>query len=305
MNFHRMGRIMIQFPNVNPEIFSFDLFGIHFALRWYAVSYILGFICAIKLMKFFINREALWISGKPPLNSSQADSLLTYLILGVILGGRLGYVLFYNFSYYVANPIDVFKIWDGGMAFHGGFVGVCLAIVMYCRSNLIPIWSVADLIAVSSPPGLFFGRLANFINAELWGRPTDQPWGVVFPGTRAQTCDGVLGVCARHPSQLYEALLEGLALFVLLFLIARVGAFKKVGLITGVFAICYGLSRFFVEYFRVPDPQFFTETNPYGFVYSFDGFGLTMGQTLSLPMVIVGLALAISSIFRKIDGEAF
>ena len=129
------------------------------------------------------------------------------------MGGRLGYVFFYNFNFYLSNPSDIIRIWDGGMAFHGGFLGVCLAVVIYSRTYSINLWSVADLIAVSSPPGLFFGRLANFINAELWGRPTEQPWGVVFPGIRAQTCGNVEGACARHPSQLYEALLRGFALY--------------------------------------------------------------------------------------------
>ena len=260
---------MIPFPNVSPEIFSFEFLGVHFALRWYAVSYILGFFCAIKLMKFFIKKTELWIMFQPPLTSGQADALLTYLILGVILGGRLGYVLFYNLSHYISNPLDIFRIWDGGMAFHGGFLGVCLSIIIFCRINSISLWSAADLIAVSSPPGLFFGRIANFINGELWGKPTEYPWGVIFPGVQAQTCEGIIGLCARHPSQIYEAILEGLLLFFLLILLAKLGAFKRPGFITGFFATWYGFSRFAIEYFRVPDPQFFSVINPYGFAYSF------------------------------------
>ena len=177
-------------------------------------------------MKFFILKENLWIGNRPPLTSQQADAFLTYLIIGVILGGRVGYVLFYNFGYFLSNPLAILKIWDGGMAFHGGFLGVCFAVILYCGLNSISLWSGADLIAVSSPPGLFFGRIANFINAELWGSPTEKPWGVIFPGDRAQTCQGVIGFCARHPSQLYEALLEGLLLFILLFLLGMLGAFK-------------------------------------------------------------------------------
>ena len=290
---------MIPFPNVNPEIFSFDFLGIHFALRWYAVSYIAGFFCAIKLMKFFVNRNYFWASKKPPLNADQADGLLTFLILGVILGGRLGYVLFYNLSYYLANPISILRIWDGGMAFHGGFLGVCFAVILYCRVNAIKLWSVADLIAIAAPPGLFFGRLANFINAELWGRPTEKSWGVIFPGVEAQTCEGITGICSRHPSQLYEAILEGLVLFILLLLLAKLGAFKRPALITGVFAIWYGASRFFVEYFRVPDPQFFSPSNPYGFALGFGDYGFTMGQGLSLPMIVVGLILVLMSVITK------
>lgn len=280
---------MVPFPDISPEIFSVNLFGITIALRWYAVSYIIGFYCAIKLMKFFVKRSNLWLGENPPLNTEQADALLTYLILGVIVGGRLGYVLFYNLPYYAANPFDVIRIWDGGMAFHGGFVGVVLAVIIYCFKNKIPLWSGADLIAVSSPPGLFFGRIANFINAELWGKPTDAPWGVVFPGDRAQDCDGVVGLCARHPSQIYEALLEGLVLFFILIILIYFRGFKRPGLVTGVFAIGYGLSRFFVEYFRVPDPQFFSNSNPYGFAIKAGEYGLTMGQTLTLPMILFGL----------------
>ena len=289
---------MIPFPNISPEIFAFNVMGMQFALRWYAVSYILGFFCAIKLMKYFIKKEELWLDAQPPLTSDQADSFLTYLILGVILGGRLGYVFFYNFGHYVYNPIDIIKIWDGGMAFHGGFLGVCLAVFFYCKANSISLWTGSDLIAVSTPPGLFFGRIANFINAELWGRPTEQPWGIIFPGERAQSCEGITGLCARHPSQLYEAVLEGLILFLVLFCLARFGAFKRFGLITGVFAIGYGFSRFFVEYFRVPDPQFFSDSNPYGFAVGFDGYGVTMGQALSMPMIFMGLILLISSSVR-------
>ena len=292
---------MIPFPDISPEIFSINLFGFNLVLRWYAVSYILGFFCAIKIMKLFIKRGDLWNRNGPPLTSEQAEALLTFLIIGVIVGGRLGYVLFYNFPYYAANPFDVLRVWDGGMAFHGGFIGVVVAVTLYCIVNNIPLWSGADLIAVSSPPGLFFGRLANFVNAELWGKPTELPWGVVFPGERAQDCDGVVvGLCARHPSQIYEALTEGLFLFILTGLLAYLGGFKRPGLITGVFVAGYGVSRFFVEYFRVPDPQFFSAVNPYGFVIKVGQFGLTMGQSLTLPMILFGsLLIAYSLSFKN------
>ena len=290
---------MIAFPNISPEIFSIDLFGINFALRWYAVSYILGFICALKLMKFFLLRKFLWASGTPPISADQADSFLTYLILGVIIGGRLGYVLFYNLEYYALDPFAVIRIWDGGMAFHGGFIGVVVAAILFCRVNKLLLWSTSDLIAISTPPGLFFGRVANFINAELWGRPTEAYWGVIFPGNMAQQCDGVVGPCARHPSQLYEAGLEGVMLLVIMLYIAFKGGFKLPGLMTGVFAFGYGASRFFVEYFRVPDPQFFSPDNPYGFALRYADFGITMGQFLSLPMIIIGLILCIRSVGYK------
>ena len=284
---------MIPFPNISPEIFSIDLFGINVALRWYAVSYILGFICALRIMKFFVVRKRLWAFENPPLSTEQAESFLTYLIVGVIIGGRLGYVLFYNLEYYVLNPLSIVRIWDGGMAFHGGFVGVIVAVILFCWANKLSLWSTADLIAVSTPPGLFFGRVANFINAELWGRPTDVYWGVIFPGDLAQQCDGIIGPCARHPSQLYEAGLEGLLLLILLVYVALKGGFKSPGLLTGLFALGYGASRFFVEYFRVPDPQFFSESNPFGFAFTFGEVGITMGQSLSLPMIILGLVLCL------------
>lgn len=282
---------MIVFPNISPVIFSINLFGVEFALRWYAVAYIVGFICALQLMKFFVSRKLMWPSGGPPISYIQAESFLTYLILGVIVGGRLGYVVFYNFDYYLQSPTNILRIWDGGMSFHGGFLGVIIAVLIFSKLNKLRLWSTADLIAISTPPGLFFGRISNFINAELWGRPTTVPWGVIFPGELAQDCDGVIGVCARHPSQLYEAVLEGIVLMAILFIIALAGAFKKPGFITGVFFVGYGLSRFFVEYFRVPDPQFFSPSNNYGFAYQVGDYGVTMGQALSLPMVFFGVLL--------------
>lgn len=290
---------MLAFPNISPEIFSISLFGMEFSLRWYAVSYILGFVFAITIMKFFLKKTNLWPSGSSPMTTEQADTLLTYLILGVILGGRMGYVIFYNLGYYLERPLDILRIWDGGMAFHGGFIGVVLAVFCYCRVNSIPLWSGADLIAISSPPGLMFGRIANFINVELWGRPTDAPWGVIFPGEQAQNCGEIVGPCARHPSQLYEAGLEGVLLLFLLLLLAFLGAFKRPGLITGFFAAGYGASRFFVEFFRVPDPQFFSELNPNGFALNFNEYGLTMGQLLSLPMILVGFVLVLMSLQFK------
>ena len=290
---------MIPFPDIQPEIFSFNFFGVNFALRWYALSYIVGFVFALQIMKFFARRNFLWRDAKPPFSLEQAESLLTYLIVGVILGGRLGYVLFYNLDYYVQEPFAILRIWDGGMAFHGGFIGVIIAVIIFCLISKISVWSTADLVAVSTPPGLFFGRIANFINGELWGRPTNVPWGVIFPGERAQQCDGVLGPCARHPSQLYEAGLEGALLLILMFYISKTGGFKKPGFLTGIFAFGYGLSRFVVEYFRVPDPQFFSETNPYGFAFRIGDFGITMGQLLSIPMVLVGLILCAGLLQRR------
>jgi phosphatidylglycerol:prolipoprotein diacylglycerol transferase len=220
---------MIPFPNISPEIFTVNVAGIDFTLRWYALSYVAGFLIAIAVMRSFTSRGHLWHYNTGPIDRDQVDGLVTYLILGVILGGRIGYVLFYNLEYYVSNPGDIVRVWDGGMAFHGGFLGVVIATILYCRYNGIILWSCADLIALSAGPGIFLGRVANFINAELWGRPTDAPWGVVFPGARAQDCPGVVGECARHPSQLYEAGLEGLLLFTILIVLALIGALRRPG----------------------------------------------------------------------------
>jgi phosphatidylglycerol:prolipoprotein diacylglycerol transferase len=195
--------------------------------------------------------------------------------------------------------MDIVRIWDGGMSFHGGFLGVALAVIIYCYANSIPLWSGADLIALSSPPGLFLGRVANFINAELWGKPTTAPWGVVFPGERAQNCSDVIGICARHPTQLYEALLEGFFLFLILLILSGFGGLKRPGLVTGAFLVFYGSSRFFIEYFRVPDPQFFSYSNPYGFAVHIGDYGITMGQLLSLPMIFIGLFLAAYSFQQR------
>jgi len=290
---------MIEFPNISPEIFSFNVFGFELALRWYALSYILGFVCALYIMRAYLRRDHMWWRKVAPMEVEQADDLLTYLILGVIFGGRIGYVLFYNLEFYLANPLDILRIWDGGMAFHGGFLGVVFALIYFCARNGTQLMPMADLLALASPPGLLLGRVANFINAELWGRPTDVSWGVVFPGARAQDCPGVVGTCARHPSQLYEAGLEGLVLFLLLLLVAALGGLRRPGLLAGIFVAGYGAVRYFVEFFRVPDPQFFSDDNPFGFAYRFGEFGITMGQTLSIPMILVGLMFVSSAVSRE------
>lgn len=291
---------MIEFPNISPEIFSVSIGGFDFALRWYAVSYILGFILAGFVMRFFIARDVLWKHKTPPMETEQADGFISYLVLGVIVGGRLGYVFFYNFDFYLDNPFDILKVWDGGMAFHGGFAGVVITVILYSRYHGIPLMSAADLIALASPPGLMLGRVANFINAELWGRPTDVPWGVIFPGERAQNCPEIIGPCARHPSQLYEAGLEGAVLFIILIGLAYMGYLLRPGFVTGSFIFGYGVSRFFLEFYRVADPQFFSDENLLGYAYRYGDFGVTMGQALSLPMIIVGaLFITLSLIPRN------
>ncbi|WP_137701520.1 prolipoprotein diacylglyceryl transferase [Marimonas lutisalis] len=283
---------LIPFPNISPELFSFTLFGIEFALRWYALAYILGIVIAWRLAVHTVRRPALWPGNTPPLTAEQIDDLITWIILGVILGGRLGYVFFYRPGYFLENPGEILMVWQGGMSFHGGFLGVVLAAFLYTLRHRIPRLSAADLIALGVPWGLMLGRIANFINAELWGRPTTMPWGVAFPGQMAQDCPEITGLCARHPSQLYEAALEGLILgLVLLWLAYRRGAFHRPGLVTGMFFAGYGAARFFVEYFRQADAQFITPENPLGYALHLGGIGVTMGQLLSLPMLAIGLIL--------------
>lgn len=284
---------VIPFPDISPEIFSIDLFGIELALRWYALSYIAGILLGWRLVVRLVKTDRLWPGGRAPMTPEQVEELLTWVILGIILGGRLGFVLFYKPLHYLENPADIVKLWEGGMAFHGGLLGVMLALILFCRKHGIALLSTADALAMATPPGLFFGRVANFINAELWGRPSDVPWAMVFPGEMAQYCPGWDQVpCARHPSQLYEAGLEGLLLgLVLLFLVYRRGWLKVPGQTVGMFFLGYGLGRFVVEYFRQADFQFITPDNPIGFSVQWGGIGLTQGQLLSLPMVAFGIAL--------------
>ncbi|MEM7074710.1 MAG: prolipoprotein diacylglyceryl transferase [Pseudomonadota bacterium] len=286
-------RAAIPFPEISPDIFSFTLFGMDIALRWYAMAYIgsilLGWWVVVRLVK----APTLWRDNTPPMTVKQVEDLATWVILGVVLGGRLGFVLFYQPLYYLQHPLQILQIWEGGMSFHGGLIGVVIACIWFARANRIPWISVADILCTVHPIGLFFGRIANFINAELWGRQTDMPWGVVFPGAAAQDCVGVAaGLCARHPSQLYEALLEGLILgFVLFYLALFRGGFKTPGQATAIFFIGYGLGRFLVEFVRQPDEYFVTATNPLGLAVHFDGIGLTMGQVLCVPMILVGLLI--------------
>ncbi len=284
---------VIQFPDLSPEIFTIALFGFEFSLRWYALAYIAGILLGWRLVVRLMKTDRLWPAERAPMTPEQVEELLTWVILGVILGGRLGFVLFYKPGYYLQNPVEIPMIWQGGMAFHGGLLGVMTALILFCRKHGIALMSAADALALATPAGLLFGRIANFINAELWGRPSDVPWAVVFPGQLATQCPpDWVGPCARHPSQLYEAGLEGLLLgLVLLYLVYRRGWLKTPGLIAGVFFMGYGLARFVVEYFRQADPQFITPDNPIGFVLHWHSAGVTMGQLLSLPMVALGVGL--------------
>ena len=280
----------IPFPDISPTLVEIPLGPVTLPIRWYALAYIVGIYLGYLLIRRALARPALWHGDAPPMAREALDDLLTWMIVGIILGGRIGYVLFYGQGSFWQNPAEILKVWEGGMSFHGGFLGVVFAGFIFARRHAIPLAKLADALALATPPGLLLGRLANFINAELWGRPTDMPWGVIFPGPRAQDCPGVEGLCARHPSQLYEAGLEGLVLGLLLIWLAFArGWLRTPGALCGVFLAGYGVSRFFVEFFRQADTQFMTIGNPHGYVIAFGDWGLQQGQLLSLPMIIVGL----------------
>ena len=285
----------IPFPPLSPELFSISIGSFEFALRWYALAYIVGILLGWQLATAAVRRARLWLDEQPPMTPEQVEQLMTWVILGIILGGRLGFVLFYQPVYYLANPAEIPMIWHGGMSFHGGLLGVIVAVLAFCVKNRIPLMPAGDMIALAVPPGLLLGRLANFVNAELWGRPTDLPWGVIFPGEAAQACGQAAGeLCARHPSQLYEAGLEGILLGGLLIWLAFArGALKRPGMVAGTFFAGYGLARFLVEFVRQPDAQFVSPGNPLGLAWHVGGYGLTMGQMLSLPMILIGVGLLV------------
>lgn len=288
---------MIAFPDISPEIVTIPLAGYEFAIRWYAMAYLVGLLLGWLLVQHLMRRPALW-GGEAPMRPAQVEALLTWIILGVVLGGRLGYVLFYQPGYYLENPAQALVLWHGGMSFHGGFAGVIVAAWLFAGAQGIPRLRLADALAVAAPIGLFLGRIANFINAELWGRPTLAPWGVVFPGEAAQDCPGIIGPCARHPSQLYEAGLEGLALFAVLAVLVARGGLRRPGLVFGVFLAGYGAARILVEHFRQADAQFITQGNPLGHVIGGPVWGLSMGQVLSLPMLLIGLGFIAHALRR-------
>ncbi len=254
----------IPFPAFDPVAIELG----PLVIRWYALAYIVGLLLGWRLARRLVTRPGWTVTREG------VDDLLFYVTLGVILGGRLGYVLFYQPGYYATNPLEILYVWRGGMSFHGGLVGVLVAALYFARRTGAHPLEVTDLLAAVAPLGLFFGRIANFINGELWGRPTDVPWAVIFP---------MAGPEPRHPSQLYEALLEGLLLFVLLqFLAWRPRRPERQGVLTGVFLLGYGVARSFVELYREPDAQL-------GYLWG----GLTMGQILSIPLVLAGLYLLV------------
>jgi phosphatidylglycerol---prolipoprotein diacylglyceryl transferase len=263
---------VLLFPQFDPVLIQFG----PLAIRWYALAYITSLVIGWRLVRRFV------LLAPPVATLLQVDDFLTWATLGVVLGGRLGYVLFYQPGVYFTHPAMIFAVWEGGMSFHGGMLGVAVAIVIFCRRNGIPLLGFADRIAVVAPLGLGLGRVANFINGELWGRPAPAwlPWAMEFP--RAPDCPSFPTICvARHPSQLYEALMEGLILLTVMLVLSRRDRLRaRFGLLTGVFLCGYAVARIIGEYFREPDA-----------FLGFLAFGTTMGQILSVPMLIAGIWL--------------
>jgi phosphatidylglycerol:prolipoprotein diacylglycerol transferase len=250
---------MIRYPNIDPVFLRIG----PLAFRWYGLMYALSFISAVFLIRVTAARKKLQIT------QDQISDLMLYAALGVILGGRLGYVLIYNPDFYFTHPSKIFAVWEGGMSFHGGFAGVIVAGILFCRRYHFSFYEVADVAVISVPVGLGLGRIGNFINGELYGRPTDVPWCMIFPQA---------GEVCRHPSQLYEAGLEGVVLFIILWSLSR----KNLpgGVVFWSLFLFYGLFRFIVEFFREPDPQLGLLVGPF-----------SMGQLLSLPMFLIGLVM--------------
>ncbi len=256
--------LLIAYPAIDPVLVNIG----PLPIRWYALAYIAGLILGWAYARYLVGHDRFW-NGLPRPSVQSIDDLIVYIAVGIIFGGRIGYVLFYNPGFYAENLAEIPAVWKGGMSFHGGLVGAALAVVIFARRHKVAIMSVADIASAATPIGLCLGRIANFIKPELWGRPTDVWWAMKFPYSDGQP---------RHPSQLYEASLEGLVLFVLLYIAIRLGALRRPGLVAGLFAIGYGAARIFCEFFREPDPQL-------GFLFG----GATMGMLLSLPLIAAGV----------------
>jgi phosphatidylglycerol:prolipoprotein diacylglycerol transferase len=263
----------LPFPMIDPIVVSFG----PFAIRWYALAYIAGILLGWLYARWIIRNERLW-GGKAPLTLIDYDDFIVWITIGIILGGRTGYVLFYNLPHFIQHPMEIFQLWNGGMSFHGGFLGCVAAVILFAKKRDIPILALGDITCAVGPIGLFLGRLANFINSELWGRTTDVSWAFVFPTG---------GPLPRHPSQLYEAALEGIVLFIVLAFVVRSGALKRPGTVIGIFAVGYGIARITAEFFREPDAQL-------GFLWG----GLTMGMVLSVPLILAGIGFLVAAARR-------
>ena len=257
---------ILAYPIIDPVLVSIG----PFPIRWYALAYITGLILGWAYARWIVDQKEMWGTLPRPDRDSLED-LLVYVAIGVVFGGRLGYVLFYNPSLYLMHPEEIIAVWKGGMAFHGALIGAALSMWIFAARRQMNAFSLADICSAVVPIGLFLGRLANFIKPELWGRPSDVEWAMIFPVEEA-------GPLPRHPSQLYEAALEGVVLLILLHICLRMGLLKRPGLIAGLFGIGYGVARIICEFFREPDPQL-------GFLFG----GATMGMVLSVPLILVGL----------------
>jgi phosphatidylglycerol:prolipoprotein diacylglycerol transferase len=270
-----MGLLAIPFPLIDPVALRLG----PLEVRWYGLAYMAGLLLGWLYIKRLLRQDRLWPGGQRPFEPEKADDLLLYMTLGVLVGGRLGNVLFYEPAYYLRNPLEIVAVWKGGMAFHGGLVGSIIAAIVFARRIGANAWSVLDLTAAAVPMGLLFGRLANFINAELWGRPSTVSWAMVFPGA---------GPVPRHPSQLYEAFFEGAVLFaVLWWLTYHRSALRRPGLIAGAFLIGYGLARSFCELFREPEAEHIFNIGP-----------LTAGIVYCLPMIAAGILMVRWAVMR-------
>ncbi|WP_208856442.1 prolipoprotein diacylglyceryl transferase [Rhizobium mesoamericanum] len=269
----------MPFPEIDPIAFSLGPLSVH----WYGLAYVAGIMLGWYYARQIAGNSKLWPGEVSPITKLQLDDFIIWVALGIVLGGRIGYILFYDLAAVIERPVRAIQIWNGGMSFHGGLTGTTIAMIIFARRNSIPIWSLFDIVAAVVPIGLFCGRIANFINGELWGRLTDVPWGMVFCNQYIEKTNGYCpgGDFVRHPSQLYEAGLEGIVLLlVLALLIYRFRALKTPGFVTGVFVCGYALSRIFVEFFREPDAQL-------GYLLGTNW--LTMGMVLSTPMVLLGI----------------
>ncbi|MDP2009767.1 MAG: prolipoprotein diacylglyceryl transferase [Phenylobacterium sp.] len=255
----------MPFPDIDPVLIHIG----PFAIRWYALGYVAGILIGWRYITSMARNQALWPLRGPPASPAQIDDLILWITLGIIVGGRLGHVFFYTPALIVTDPLEVFKTWKGGMSFHGGVLGVLIATLLFARVNKVDVFRLGDVITAAAPIGIFFVRIANFINGELWGRPTSLPWGVVFPDA---------GIMPRHPSQIYEALLEGLLLFIILRIAThRAKLLNRRGVVAGMFFLGYGIARTLIENVREPD----------AYLPAFP-LGLTMGMMLSIPMALGG-----------------
>lgn len=274
-----MSLLAIPFPGLDPVAFSIG----PVSVKWYGLAYMSGLLLGWLYIRRLLSTPRIWARDTPPFGIERVDDLLLYMTLGVIVGGRLGFVLLYEPGYYFANPLDIPAVWKGGMAFHGALVGCGIAVALYARANRVSPFSTMDLCAAAVPIGLLFGRLANFINGELWGRPTDVPWAMVFPEARLFYPNSEPQ--PRHPSQLYEAALEGFVLLVILRVLTHhQGALARPGRVTGAFLLGYGVFRAFCEFFRRPDP-----------LHPLTYYWMTPGIAYSIPMILGGLWFLIRS----------